>query len=408
MNGWLFLCMYHICMYELNGKTLVFTDQHFGVKGNAPSRQKIGIKAIKCILDEIDQSRISNIIFCGDYFHQRNALTVDTLNIAYRCLQALAKKCNVYMILGNHDLFSKNSTDVNSINIFRDNKNIHIVDKAAEMAINGKYALLVPWLADLSSYHKEQFDFMFGHFDISSKFIMANYALEHSRNAQVSNDLQNEIDSSIISSEHVNGNDEPDKYIGSFIDLLLKNGTIFAGHIHQHKEMIVKGKKFIFVGSPYEQNLGDIGCKCGYYVIHEDGKYNFHECSGLPKHIKFICSKILSQGIENYDFSEASGNIVQKVYNVDVSREDDLKISQKISSFKPYEELLPDYQVALKMQSMNESQEDNLAKMLEKSKLDYIENYINNISKKTLEADGIDKSKLFSLMKKYYLAVAGE
>ena len=124
-------------MIEINGNVLVFTDQHFGVKGNAPSRQKISTMAIKNILMAVDKNNVSNIIFCGDYFHQRNALTVDTLNIAYRCLQALAKKCNVYMILGNHDLFNKNSTDVNSINIFRDNENIYVIDKATEVKLNG-------------------------------------------------------------------------------------------------------------------------------------------------------------------------------------------------------------------------------------------------------------------------------
>lgn len=53
----------------LIGKTLVFTDQHFGVKGNAPSRQKIGILAIKGMVDAIEQHKIKNVIFCGDYFH---------------------------------------------------------------------------------------------------------------------------------------------------------------------------------------------------------------------------------------------------------------------------------------------------------------------------------------------------
>ncbi len=56
-------------MDKLIGKTLVFTDQHFGVKGNSPLRQKIGVLAIKRILDAIDKDSIHNIIFCGDYFH---------------------------------------------------------------------------------------------------------------------------------------------------------------------------------------------------------------------------------------------------------------------------------------------------------------------------------------------------
>lgn len=397
-------------MDQLIGKTLVFTDHHFGVKGNSPSRQKIGAIAIKSILDTIAKENVSNIIFCGDYFHQRNALTVDTLNIAYRCLQALAKKCKIYMILGNHDLFNKNSTDVNSINIFRDNANIKVIDSPTEILVGKKLSLLVPWLADLTSYKKDQFDFMFGHFEISSKFLIANYAQEHSKKAQASKDVANELDNDSSLGSSGSTNNSPEQYIGSFVELVSKTGTIFAGHIHQHKEMVVRGRKFIFVGSPYEQNLGDIGCKCGYYVIDDLGNYKFIETNGVPKHIQFVCSRIMSVGIDKFDFSCAKGNIIQKVYDIDISMEDDLKINQKIASFKPYEELLPDYQVALDFtKDVDESSSQaNLVKMLKKSKLDYIKSYLDQLDDKALESDGIDRDKIFNIMKKYYNAATGD
>ena len=408
MAHFFYICTF-IAMEQLTGKTLVFTDHHFGVKGNSPSRQKIGAMAIKDILDAISAYSIKNIIFCGDYFHQRNALTVDTLNIAYRCLQALAKKCNVYMVLGNHDLFNKNSTDINSINIFRDNASIIVVDSPTEVSMNGKHALLVPWLSDLSRYSNGQFDFMFGHFDISSKFLIANYAQEHSRKVRTTGIASKEIDNDGLLDSSRSISCSPEQYLGSFIDLVHENGTIFAGHIHQHKEMTVHKRKFIFVGTPYEQNLGDIGCKCGFYVIDEDGSYKFVENANLPKHVQFICSKVKEAGIDNYDFSLAKENIVQKVYDIDISMEDDLKINQKIASFKPYEELLPDYQVALDFAKEDiSSAQGNLVNMLKKSKLDYVKSYIEQLDNAALEADGIDKAKLFSIMNKYYLAAIGD
>ena len=185
-------------------------------------------------------------------------MTVDTLNIAYRCLQALAKKCKVYMVLGNHDLFNKNSTDVNSINIFRDNANVAVIDKPTEVVLK---ALLVPWLADLSSFSRESYDFMLGHFEISSKYLIASYVQEHSKAVKASDNVVDEIDNECIIDASSKQSTKPEELLGSFIDLVKRDGTIFAGHIHQHKEMTVKGRKFIFVGSPYEQNLGDIGCK---------------------------------------------------------------------------------------------------------------------------------------------------
>lgn len=44
----------------------------------------------------------------------------------------------------------------------------------------------------------------------------------------------------------------PEHLLGNFIEIVKENGTIFAGHIHQHKEMTTKKRKFIFVGSPYQ------------------------------------------------------------------------------------------------------------------------------------------------------------
>lgn len=310
------------------------------------------------------------------------------------------------MILGNHDLFNKNSTDVNSINIFRDNENIHVVDTPLEIDINGKKSLLVPWLSDLSKYKENEFYFMFGHFEISSKFLIASYVQDHSKKVEASDDVSNELDndSSLAAS-----NTCPDQHLGSFIDIVSKNGTIFAGHIHQHKEMVARGRKFIFVGSPYQQNLGDIGCKCGYYIIDENNNYEFIENNNLPKHVQFICSKIEKDGVDKYDFSDAKGNIVQKVYDIDISMEDDLKINQKIASYKPYEELLPDYQVALDFTKEDTgTSQSNLVKMLKKSKLDYIKSYIDQLDDKALEADGIEKDKLFKVMNKYYSAVVGD
>jgi hypothetical protein len=153
-------------------------------------------------------------------------LTVDTLNIAYKCLQALAKKCNVYMILGNHDLFNKNSTDVNSINIFRDNANVHVIDSPTEVMINDKLALFVPWLSNLDGFEKEKYNFMFGHFEISSKFLISSYVQDHSRCIQSSNDISNCIDNSIDLESSGDSSKDLGNILGNFIDIVKKNGIL--------------------------------------------------------------------------------------------------------------------------------------------------------------------------------------
>lgn len=384
-------------MKPIIGKTLIFTDQHFGVKNNSPLRQKIGVMAIKQMLSTIANEKISNAIFMGDYFHSRALISSDTINIAYKCMQALAKKCRVILILGNHDLFMKNSVDIHSLNMFQDIPNVEIVSHPTEISINGNSSLLIPWLSDMSPFKHAGYDMLFGHFDISSKYLMQSYIESNMVKAMPNQMLRSETQSDL--------NEKSNDLVGNFVELAKENGVIFAGHIHQHKEFNTKNRKFIFVGSPYQQTLGDIGNDTGFYVLDENQNYSFHAITGIPTHIQLKISSILDVGIDKYDYSVVANNIVQKIYDVDINMVDDQQITQKILDNRPYEELLPEYQVDITSQLSNGA-EQNTIELIQKSKLEYIKNYIDTISQSSLDQAKIDRDKLFSVLEKYYKKVA--
>lgn len=394
---------------KLTGKTIVFSDQHFGIKGNSALRQKIGVQAVKEILAYAKSNGVENIVFCGDWFHSRSALDISTLDIAFKCVQALAKRCKLYMILGNHDLYLKNSVDVSSMNIFKGSSNVEVISEPVEVLLNSKRALLVPWLADLSGFKKDTYDFLLGHFEISAKFLIESYAEEHASKVKASRSVSSAIDHDEFLDDPGSASSQSGKaaeLLGSFIELAKpKTGVILAGHIHQHKEMIAKnGRKFIFIGSPYEQNLGDIGNSCGFYEISEDGKLKFIVLDKLPKHIQLKTSEIKKAGIDKFDFSEVSGNIVQKIYDEELSQAEETKLSQKINDFKPYEELLPEYKVAIEY-ALKSKDDQTSIELLQKSKLEYIRNYIDNIDNKVLEDASVEKDELFGLLEEYYKRV---
>ena len=396
-------------MEILEGKTLVFSDQHFGVKGNSPLRQKIGVQAIREILSYAKKSKAKNIIFCGDWFHSRATLDVSTLDIAYKCVQALAKQCKLWMILGNHDLYLKNSTEVSSVNIFKNDTNVVVVDKPLEVMLNSKKALLVPWLANLDGFKKDSYDLMLGHFEISSKFLMQSYIEEHSGKLEASEAVSSDLDKDdFLSDPGASGaqSSKATELLGSFIELVKpKTGIILAGHIHQHKEMIAKnGRKFIFIGTPYEQNLGELGNACGFYEISEEGKLKFIKLDKLPRHIQLKTSEIKRAGFEKFDFSNVSGNIVQKIYDEELTQAEEAKLAQKINDFKPYEELLPEYKVAIQY-ALKSKDDQTSVELLQKSKLEYIRNYIDNIDDKVLEVSNVDRDELFGILESYYKRV---
>lgn len=187
--------------------------------------------------------------------------------------------------------------------------------------------------------------------------------------------------------------------VGSFVELAKKGGVVYAGHIHQHKEFMSRGREFVFVGSPYQQNLGEIGGATGYYVLDESNRRRFVETSGVPKHVQLFMSEA-----KGFDFSALAGNIVQKVYDVDVGRDFDMEVSRRIAAACPYEEVLPEYKVSLKADGAPSSKS---AELIRKSKLEYLRNYVDEMKDEDLDAKGLDRNRLFETLEKYYKAAAG-
>lgn len=399
---------------DIIGKTLVFTDCHLGLHGSSISRLNIVISVFKEIIKAIKTEKISNVIFCGDAFHDRRSIDVNVLNVGHKLFSALAKYCKVYLIVGNHDCHFKSQTSVNSVNIFNGIDNMTVITEATECNLNGSKCLLVPWLADLSKYSPNSFDLMFGHFDISGKYLIASYIEDHSKDvsneALISKISEDEMLAGKLTSADTIGNNvtafidngqKSDDLIGDFIELVREGGFIYAGHIHGHKEFVAKHRNFIFIGSPYQQNFGEMNSIDGFYILDEKNQKEFRHISTVPVFKKIYISQIVKNGIENFDFSIVKGNIIRKVFDVDVDKLTESKINQKIIDFNPYEELLPEYEIQIGQDDGSDINNETLD-LIKKSKLDYIRKYIDEIDDKSLEDTKIDKNILFDTLKSYY------
>jgi hypothetical protein len=115
----------------------------------------------------------------------------------------------------------------------------------------------------------------------------------------------------------------------------------------------------------------------------------------------------IAKSFSTFDFSCVKGNIIHKIYDVEVDRVLDAKISQKITDWGPYEELLPDYEVDIEADTAAKMQNETIS-LIKKSKLDYIRNYVDNIDKKVLDEQKLEREKLFKILEKYYQAVSDE
>lgn len=402
---------------EITGKVLIFTDCHLGLRQNSLSRLNIVVRVFKQIIDYIKAEKISAVIFTGDAFHDRRSLDINTLNVGLKLFNAMARYTRVYLIVGNHDMHYKTTTDITSVNIFKDATNIKIIANPLELKINNRDVLFVPWAADLSTYSKNKYDFLFGHFDISEKFLIASYIEEHSSEkidedsviSQMIDDDSFLNESKICAANDIQGNANKiisekissEELIGNFIDLAKPGATIYSGHIHENKEFVAKGRNIIFVGSPYQQNFGEMFSRNGFYVLDENMNQSFIDIKA-PKHIKLLLSEVIKAGIDNFDFSIIKDNILKRIYDIELDRISESKINQKIIDYRPYEEVLAEYNVQPFSTSDSGAVDNETLALIKKSKLEYIKNYISNIDSASLSEFSIDKEKLYNILEDYY------
>lgn len=401
---------------ELTGKTLVFTDCHLGLNGGSSSRLEIVVSVFKEIEKAITRENISNVIFCGDAFHDRRSIDVNVLNVGHTLFSGLAKLCKVYLIVGNHDCHFKFNTSVNSVNIFNGIENFSIISEPTVCLLNGSKCLLAPWLTDFSRFEQKSFDLMFGHFDIEGKYLITSYIEEQSKRSRSNETLISEIINDNILTDQlssdtydqnkiqslISGSQKSNDLVGNFVDYAKEGGWIYAGHIHQHKEFVSKNRNFIFVGSPYQQNFGEMFSDNGFYILDEQNKGKFYPILGIPQFKKIYISQILSTGIDEYDFSYIRGNIVRKVFDSEIDKLSETKINHKILDFSPYEELFPEYEIKSNTDEYSEEESNDVYELIKKSKLDYIHTFIFNIDEKSLTEQNIDKTKLFKILESYY------
>ena len=68
---------------NLNAKRIcIVSDIHLGIHQNSLLWHNIALKWAKWLKKELKQKKITDIIMCGDLFHYRDEVAVNTLHIA--------------------------------------------------------------------------------------------------------------------------------------------------------------------------------------------------------------------------------------------------------------------------------------------------------------------------------------
>ncbi len=277
------------------------SDIHIGVHQNGTLWHEIAVSWAQWLRDELRKNKIHDIIICGDLFHYRDEIAVNTIQVTTQILE-MWQEFNIVVLVGNHDAYYKDRSDVNSLSILRGWTNITVIDKLTQITSYDRDLLFCPWGTKKSELTKN--DIIFGHFEIES------FKLNHFK----------------VCTEGIKSK-----------DLLAKTDLVITGHFHHREEREYKNGKILYLGNPFEMDFGDINTIKGYYLLNlSDKKFNFIENKSSPKHHKIFLSNLAKDTtITKATRSKIKNNIVRFIVDKNIMSDEADFVIQKLLQSKP-------------------------------------------------------------------------
>jgi DNA repair exonuclease SbcCD nuclease subunit len=299
------------------------------------------------------------LIHLGDVFDSRHSLNLLVMNDGIAIFEEISKIMPIVIILGNHDVYRKNSNEVNSVKILKWIPNIKIVEEPEVLTVSGKKLLFMPWRAN----HQEErdcvkanpADFLFCHADVQGLKFNKHTVIEE----------------------------------GIELSAMQSFRKVYAGHIHYAQ----LSRNFRMLGCPYPLTRSDIGNPKGIWLLDvENETETFYENDHSPKFARIVFERILE--MEEDDAKEFLRNNF-----VDILVDPQWSLNFPFSAFS---EDMKGYRRLDFVPRLNNTDEDGVLLEAEASleKIDILELSYQLING-TSHSDSL-KEKLISTMKSLY------
>jgi DNA repair exonuclease SbcCD nuclease subunit len=221
-------------------KVALVTDTHIGCRGDSQVFAKYFTKFFsEVFFPYIDQHDIKHIIHLGDVVDKRKTINFLSSNQLHTDLMKPIhdRGMEFWCIIGNHDIFFRNSLSINAIQELYGTStyNINLIDTPTDISIDGCNILLMPWIcsenseACMQSLNGSQSQILMGHLEING--------FEMHRGAVCET--------------------------GKDPNIFEKFDSVFSGHFH-HKS---SNGNITYLGSPYEMTWNDYGDSKGFHIF---------------------------------------------------------------------------------------------------------------------------------------------
>lgn len=263
-------------------KAVAFTDCHFGLRHNSPQHNEDIIDFIKWLIDQAKERDADVCFFLGDFHHHRSTINSRTQEYMIQAMHLLNDNFKkTYFLVGNHDLYYRETRAVTSSRFATLFPNIVLVDKPL---IEGDVAL-VPWLIEdeWKDITKLKTKYLFGHLELPGFKMNAMVEMP---------------DHGTLNSSHFQHQD-----------------FVFSGHFHKRQ---TKGK-ISYIGNPFGHNYSDVwDFERGGVFLNWGQEPEFLDYEAGPRFININLSALLA----NPDIYLKPKTYLQVVLDIDITYEE--------------------------------------------------------------------------------------
>lgn len=221
----------------------LINDCHIGVRNDSPIFLEHHKKFFtETFIPELINHKVQDVLILGDFFDRRKYSNFNTVYEVKKFLfdELLDKGFNVWMIVGNHDIYYKNTNRINSPELLlNEYPNINVYTEPTVIDFDGLDIGLVPWINSENYSESIEFinkcpaDILMGHFEINGfeMYKDAGVCLEG-------------MDRSLFSNYEY----------------------VFSGHFHQPSNE----HGIYYLGAPMQFTWSDYGCPRGFHIFNTD------------------------------------------------------------------------------------------------------------------------------------------
>lgn len=216
----------------------VITDTHWSArKASKNLHNHFQLFYDNVFFPALEEHGIKTVIHMGDAFDNRKSIDFWGLDWTRRVVLEPLRKYEVHMIVGNHDIFLRNSTEINAPELLlKDYPNIKTYSSPTNTKVGGIDMTFIPWIC--SENHDETMSVIK---KSNAKIVMGHLELQGFR-----------VNNTLVMDEH-----------GLDSNIFSKFTKVFSGHYHTRSD---NGKIF-YLGNPYEMYWTDVNDTRGFHIF---------------------------------------------------------------------------------------------------------------------------------------------